>query len=586
MSHLFLFHLLFSMLVIPPQARKAEAPIASIQSLNRHAEAVNSHAGETSRSTLETDWRSSVILTGKELGLDYLEYPRLKILPDGSYLLFYQTRDQEVNKDHDGVLSAFSPDGRNWEPGPVVWEKTPVTDPAGKENVRYYATCDAILLQNGDLLAFAQFRLKENSLLYRKSWGVAMKRSKDLGRTWSEETILFRDRIWEPYAIQLPGGEIQLYLTHTNHDWKPALTDITLLRSFDNGYTWETHSPAMRFADGISTADRQSVDMPAPESEQTVHFTSQMPSAILLHDGKTVLTVSESVHMHPDHPADHDKRKLMLTLGWNNAAWPRGTLSGSQEGPEKITRNFVGGQAPYLAQFPSGETVLSYTGNWWYVRTGNEKGTDLAKAPFFSPMKLFARWGGLTVENDHTVLATSANVHKGADMKKIRDIAIATLRLNHTLKAGSGAPSVDGDNADWTDVDDAFFLGSESQAQCCFRFRQDKKNLYLCVDCLDAEVADGDVLDLYFSNGQDPSSIIRLSLAAEKGEISLGTQSAGMKAKNYPGEGYVAEIAIPKDRLPLAKGIFFNAVLTKGEMTDGFNFRTLDKVDNWFKIKL
>ena len=581
--------ILLALLAIVPNPGKGKAPIASIPELNRKAETVNSHAGQTSRSTLETDFRSTVILTKDELGLDYLEYPRIKILPDGSYILFYQSRDQKTNKDHDGVWCAFSKDGRTWTPGPAVWEKIPVKDPAGEDNTRYYATCDAVLLQNGDILAFAQFRLGENSLKYRKSWGLAMKRSTDLGKTWGEETVLFRDRVWEPLPIQLPSGEIQLYVTHTNHDWELPLTDITLLRSFDNGYTWTTYSPAMRFADGYSKAARKSVDMPAPETPETVHFTSQMPAAVLLNDGKTMLVAHESVHILSKPKKDGSTRHLMLTLGWNDFTWPQGQLSGDQEGPEKIVRNFVGGSAPSLVQFKSGETAFSYTGNWWYMRTGNETGSDIPTAPFFSPMKLFARWGALTIEDDHTVLATSASVHKeNNNVKKIRDIVVASLRLNHRIDAAQFTPAVDGDNADWKDVDEAFFLGSESQAQCCFRFAQDKKNLYVCVDCLDNKLEPGDKLDLYFSDGIGAESIEEVHLVAGgNGMVMSSRKNTSMSAKNYPGEGYVAEFSIKKSSIPVtgADGIYFNAVLTKGDVKDSFNFRNLDKVDNWFQVR-
>ncbi|MBQ7269205.1 MAG: exo-alpha-sialidase [Bacteroidales bacterium] len=574
--------ILLSLLTLPPAADRKGAPIAKAEELNRHAEAPDSHAGETGRSALEVDFRGISYLGEKELGYRYLDYPRLKILPDGSYFLLYQTRDQERGKNHDGVLSAFSRDGRTWERGPALWEKRPVRDPEGNPDIRYYATADAIVLQNGDLLAFAQYRLLNGSMKYRKSWGLAMKRSKDLGKTWSEETELFHDRCWEPFPLQLPNGEIQVYLTHTNHDWDRQLTDITLLRSFDNGETWTTLSPAMRFADGTSRADRKSVDMPPPQGESTAHFTSQMPAAVLLHDGKTILAAYESVRLEPSH-------KLMLSLGWNNASWPQGTLTGTREGPEKIMKNFVGGQAPYLAQFPSGETVLSYCGNFWYIRLADERGKGLAKAPFFSPVKLYARWGNLEIENAHLIWATAANVHKDpSEMYLVRDIVLAPMRLNHRIQAPSLSPEIDGDNADWAAVDESFFLGSDSQAQCCFRFAQDKKYLYVCVDCLDRELHAEDMLDLCFSDGKDASTLRKITLAADKDDTGERQgENVKVAMKHYPGEGYVAEFRIRRDALPIAgKRIFFNAILRKGTLKDTFNFRTLDKVDNWFEVKL
>ncbi len=570
--------LLLALLTILPVPGKKGAPIATADELNRHTEAIDSHAGETDRSALEADFRSLVYLGEKELGYSFLDYPRIKLLPDGRYYLLYQTRDQERGKNHDGVFSAFSRDGRNWERGPALWEKRPVTDPKGQEDIRYYATADVLVLQNGDLLAFAEFRLGTGLMKYRRTWGLAMKRSTDLGKTWSEETELFHDRCWEPFPLQLPNGEIQVLLTHTNHDWDKALTDITVLRSFDNGETWTLISPAMRFADGVSKAERKSVDMPAPWAEETTHFTSQMPTAVLLHDGKTLLASYESVRLVPS-------KKLMLSLGWNSAAWPQGALTGDREGPEKITKHFVGGSAPYLAQFPSGEIVYSYTGNYWYIRLADEWGRKLAKAPFFSPVKCFARWGNVEIENDHTVLASSAYVHKGEpDVDLNREIILVPLRLNHRIEASALSPKVDGLNDDWAAVDAAFFLGSDSPAQCNFRFARDRKFLYVCIDCLDEDVRPDDLLELCFSDGKDASGIRKISFvpgqAQHGGKIEI-------QVKNYPGEGYVAELRIPRDALPIAgKSIFFNAALTKGSMCDSFNFRTLDKVDNWFEIKL
>jgi len=55
----------------------------------------------------------------------------------------------------------------------------------------------------------------------------------------------------------------------------------------------------------------------------------------------------------------------------------------------------------------------------------------------------------------------------------------------------------------------------------------------------------------------------------------------------HAGIGYVAELSWPLASLPVADGsICFNAVLRKGSVADGFNFRTATDPSNWFRIRL
>lgn len=60
-----------------------------------------------------------------------------------------------------------------------------------------------------------------------------MRRSSDNGRTWSTAQIIYQGTTWEPYALQLRSGEIQVYFT----DSEPLTADsgTAMLRSMDNG---------------------------------------------------------------------------------------------------------------------------------------------------------------------------------------------------------------------------------------------------------------------------------------------------------------------------------------------------------------
>ena len=550
---------------VPTPEEPDYGPVASIEYLNKNKESLNSHKGETSRSALECDWRTLHFLNEAELGLQCNDYPRIKKHPDGGYILFYQTE-----RTGHSSYCAFSDDLVHWDSMHPVWEKYPATDPEGNADNVYYADADMVVADNGDLLVFGTRRLKGGGHKFLKQWGIVMKRSKDGGKTWGDEKILYKTCVWEPYPIKLPNGEIQVFFTDSDHDWDPTITGISLLRSTDNGYTWRTQAPVIKYASGEAVAHQRSVDMPAPQTETAVRYSAQMPAVTLLNGTDIALAVFEQVN--PD-------QKLRLSMAWESRAWPK-TLGPDESGPSKTKQYFIGGSAPYLAQFPSGETVLSYTGLNWYIRLGNETGEDLASAPFFSPCMGLSHWGNLEIENDHSVLATAAFFHgKEGDpeYETIRDIAVCKLRLNHRINAPSMSVSRDGDNSEWKRNTDALFLGSDSQAQCSFRFAHDADSLYLLVDCLDSLVAQGDKLEIYFSDGVLPASIKKNVFEAQGSAV----------ATLHPGIGYVAELSWPKSALPFKDAsIFFNAVLKKGELSESFNFRSATDPTNWFEIRL
>lgn len=559
-------------------AVNGESPIAAIGTLNGNTGALNSHAGQTGRSAIEMDRRSTFVLTKDQLGCPVLDYPRIKVLPDGRYILFYLPQ-----RTGNSVYYSFSSDLEHWDGRHTLWAEKATVNPGGESDVVYYADGDMVIADNGDLLVFGTYRLKSGHK-YLKQWGIVMKRSHDMGKTWGEEQQLYTTCVWEPLPIKMPNGEILVFFTDSDHDWDPTITGISLLRSSDNGYHWTTQAPVMRFASGWAYPNQRSVDMPAPQGDSAVRWTSHMPAVVLLNDRQTCLVCNESHTPEPEN-------KLMLSLGWESADWSR-TLTGNMEGPSEILKYFIGGSGPYLGQFPSGETLLSYAGNNWYLRLGNETGRDLNKQPFLSPYPGTAHWGNLELENAHTMLGTVAYFHgtpEDPEYETVRDIIVTRFRLNHRIDIPAATPTLDGDNSDWKENTDAFFLGSESRTQCAFRFCYDDDWVYTLIDCLSEDFdLSGNSIDLYFSDGNNVSSIrnLRVTCTANdiKAESGLGAE---LQAQVYPGNGYVAELRIPRAALPftLGNGSFFNAVLHKGQIDDTFSFRTLDDVKNWFQIQ-
>ena len=119
-----------------------------------------------------------------------------------------------------------------------------------------YTNCEILALSDGTLLYMWNARPNSDSGLPYKIMAAT---SNDGGATWREQTLYtasseFRDGCWEPVAIELPDGEVQLYFANEYPYQSSDEQEITLLRSFDSGRSWskpETISMRKGSRDGM-----------------------------------------------------------------------------------------------------------------------------------------------------------------------------------------------------------------------------------------------------------------------------------------------------------------------------------------------
>ena len=524
---------------VAQEGTKPNGGLHSIGELNDTNTLTDDHAGETEQSTIETNFRNSYTMTAKDMGLltGYLWYPRIKKLAEDDYILFFQNGRWGPN-----VYYAKSTDGRNWGEPVVLFKQKLVQD--GKYK-RAYATCDAILLENGDLVAAAIFRPLEGtqapSRFNMEERGIAVKISHDKGLTWTEENIVYHSRVWEPSFLQLPNGDLQMYLTHSGP--KDAIfktqmgsevsSGIAMLVSKDNGVTWEPDALSYPY-EATRIAQQKIYDY-----NGIAIMTDQMPVAILLHDGETIAMAAESKWPAGGH-------RLTLIRSHDFFATE---LAMDEYGPSDRTNNIVTAAGPYLAQFPSGEILVSlFASKQMKVFLGNETATELYTNRTFLPLgkDVAGLWGSIEITGTHTALISAGDVIVEPNVVnnlRTNGLAIAEVVLNHRVDAKRAAVTLDGRTNDWWDNTDALFVGSDSQAQASLRFAHDTESIYLLSERLDYDLQKTDKITVTLARTGGKEQI-KLVLSAEGIESAQYTDSDGKRS------------ALDADTIPCATRVY------------------------------
>ncbi|MCW8313417.1 glycoside hydrolase [Sphingobacterium sp. InxBP1] len=334
----------------------------------------------------------------------YAGYARIIQLPDKSLLGVYEA---------DGsIVSVKSNDlGATWSAPNLIAARTDGSNMSVPELLQ---------LSNKTIIAFYNGRPYQISP--GRKFNIRMKQSTDGGATWTDEKVLyeagyqFENGCWEPAAIQLPNGEIQLYFANEGPYTQSDEQNISLLRSTDNGGTWTSNPSIVSFRPGKRDG---------------------MPVPLLLQNGKDIVVAIED-------NADNAFKPYILknTLQQNWAQPITGDSPQRSYALLEPLRPEIYAGAPYIRQLSTGETILSYQGTEgrtnkmdfadMKVVVGNEQATEFKNksVPFVIPANKSCLWNSLTILHDDTVIAvTSTNAY--ADHTEVWMIKGKVIRDSH-----------------------------------------------------------------------------------------------------------------------------------------------------------
>ena len=248
---------------------------------------------------------------------------------------------------------------------------------------------EMLQLANGWVLFF--YNERPNDGVHHFTIQVSV--SKDKGRTWRHHSKAYGAEVnshngcWEPSAIQLATGEIQLFFANEFPYKDSDEQEITLLRSCDNGKTWSK---------------------PKPISFRVGHRDG-MPVPCVLKDESIVCAIEDNGLSPMFHPMI-----VHTTDNWNEP-FASGSSPRRWRAVEKPIDVEWGG-APYIRQMPSGETILSFQSSVGrarpqmvvYVGDENARNFGGRSVPFEVPKNKGGWWGSLFIKDDHTITAISS----------------------------------------------------------------------------------------------------------------------------------------------------------------------------------
>lgn len=572
-----------------PQRDQRDIRIMSIYDIIDGSEHEASDGQEDSGAVIELDYRSVEKMVSKDTGSSKTYYPRVKVLSDNTYMLIYQNGRWGPD-----VYYKTSTDYVNWSEPKLLFGRQSIDG-----DMKKFATADAVVMPDGEIIVVCTYLSESNYTTKNTYNGLAMKRSGDNGKTWSDMQIIYGATAWEPDILLRSDGQLQIYFTHTGPYIElygyadKRSSGSAMLISSDGGRTWSPDTSKSPYEAW------RVLQIPVGEYNGRAYFTGQMPVAVELHNGDMMVAVE----------TQYLDSSCYISLGYSKDNWktPLGLV---ESGPAELKERLFGGVAPYLVQFDSGEVVLSYvtvTDGIMRLRMCGSDGRSVGDENAVLEGISTGLWSSIEVLDDHTLGIVCDYQPTLSSGETMSFLTVSRGLLDHAFCASKADKiTIDGDNSDWNRGVDAIFVGSNSQAQCSVRVAEDDENVYFIVDRLDEYVCDKDTVTLYVSAAEgvyykielDARGVVEIQKFAD-GRFSsvdvsfvdcatyIGATIGNDKDKD---DGYIVELSISKKDLSLSgKHMYVNVMLENTDKKEKFDKDMLiptkmSDISTWIKV--
>ncbi|MHA4894937.1 family 43 glycosylhydrolase [Pedobacter sp. PWIIR3] len=315
----------------------------------------------------------------------YASYPRMIQLHDQSLFCVYEAAGE--------IVAAKSTDlGETWSEPEVL---------AAKRKQVNMSVPDLLELKDHTLLVFYNPRpRRDNDDPESGNYAINYLRSVDGGKSWlPSETLYkadskFENGCWEPSAVQLPNGEVQLFFANESDYRSSNEQNISMLRSKDGGKSWTKKPEVVSFRKGARDG---------------------MPVPLLLKNRQEVVFAIE------DNGFKNFKPYIIRnTIGENwKTTVDANSTNRSYALADRIDEQLYAG-APYLRQLSTGETILSYQGtegranqmNYadMKVVVGDSEARNFGSksTPFVIAAGNSCLWNSLAILDDDTIVALTS----------------------------------------------------------------------------------------------------------------------------------------------------------------------------------
>ncbi|MBQ7268399.1 MAG: exo-alpha-sialidase [Bacteroidales bacterium] len=367
-------------------------------------------------------------------------YPRAKHLSDGSILLSFENDhygwDVYIRKSYDG--------GKTWTDARLLRKSHDCESTVGADK-KVFVNPDYIQLASGRILMAWQWRYKKgyNDLPNtNRNCGIEMIYSDDSGETWSEPREVYRGRCWEPAFLELPSGEIQMYITDSQEiKDKGSFACTSVIRSFDGGKTWQ----GKEMCDNLDTE-------PISRTRWNGRGMDGMPTAVLLDGGRGIVVPLETWSGRDVYDISPIVVRTTMDINWKTA--DRGAALRANGGPDypmkkQVNKDFKG-FGPYSCKLSSGEMVILSNGMYKnesgvWVLVGDKDGDNFNCVSSAFDDGADGYWGSIDALNANELMATCSYRYRetpeSAQRYKIMLIK-GWLNRSRTIVRSKKAPAV------------------------------------------------------------------------------------------------------------------------------------------------